>query len=118
MNPILEFIGGAFEITRWLKDGGVVVDQKTAETRASFCQTCSKNVPVGKLKQFIAFLTRKILERKNRRKLTIPGRLGQCKDCGCVLNLLLLEEQKRIEPYLTDEERQRLPSFCWKIKKP
>lgn len=118
MNPFREFWGGAVEITRWLRDGGIVVDYETAQSRALTCGSCAKNVPVGKFKLVIASVVKKILEIKNRRKLSVAGRLGQCSDCGCVLKLLILEEQKRIEPYLSDENRESLPVFCWKLKQP
>jgi hypothetical protein len=118
MNPIREFIGGAIEITRWLKDGGIVVEREVAESRASICGSCSKNIKVGWVKLIIASIIKKVLEIKNRKNLSVSGRLEQCGDCGCVLKLLILEEQKRIEPYLTDDDRQKLPAFCWKLKKP
>lgn len=118
MNPFREFWGGAVEITRWLREGGIVVDYETAQSRALTCHSCGKNVPVGQFKLAIAGAVKKILEIKNRRNLSVSGRLGQCSDCGCVLKLLLLEEQKRIEPYLTEENRKFLPKFCWKLKQP
>lgn len=118
MNPFREFWGGAVEITRWLREGGAVVDYETAQSRALTCGSCSKNVAVGKLKLAVAWGVKKILEIKNRRNLSVSGKLGQCGDCGCVLKLIILEEQKRIQPYLTEENKRGLPAFCWKLKEP
>jgi hypothetical protein len=120
MNSIKQLWGGAVEIFEWLRAGGHVVTFKEAQWRTNVCNTCSKNVEVGKLKLFIAWFVRKALEIKNRTNLRTrdAGSLGQCQDCGCVLRILVLEPQDRIEPFLDDEDRGRLPKFCWKLKKP
>lgn len=114
-----QFAEGAKEITDWLGDGGHVVDQVAAQERASTCLTCAKNVPVGIVKDSIAAVTRKTLEIKNKLGLHVLGEksLGQCEDCGCVLRLLIWEPQSRIEPFIDEETRAKLPTFCWKLRK-
>ncbi len=115
-----QFAGGAAEIRDWLGDGGEVVTYEEAQGRANLCLTCAKNVPAGMLKGAIADATRKRLEIKNKVGLRTAGekRLGKCEPCGCVLRLLVWEPQRRIQPYLTAEEKQSYPAFCWKLKEP
>jgi len=114
-----QFAEGAEAISSWLGSGGQIVAQEVSQARANTCLECSKNVPVGVLKDSIAGAAKKILEVKNKLGIRVNGErgLGQCQDCGCVLRLLVHEPQSRIEPFLTPEDRAKLPTFCWKLKK-
>ncbi len=120
LNQIKQFGSGAAEIRDWLGSGGEVVSYEDAQARANICLTCAKNVPVGVLKGVIADSARKLLEIKSKVGLRVAGekKLGKCKPCGCVLRLLVWEPQSRIEPYLTETEKESYPTFCWKLKKP
>lgn len=120
LNSVKEIAGGADAIACWLGSGGHVVSFEEAQERANVCFACPLNVSVGKVKDAIAGTVKKTLEIKNKIGLRVQGEkaLGQCKDCGCVLRLLVWEEQKRIEPFLSDQEKARLPKACWKLNKP
>lgn len=111
---------GIEEITGWIGSGGRVVDRAIAQDRANVCQSCPHNKAVGGAKNSVAGVARKILEKKNRAGLRVSGEksLGQCGLCGCVLRLLVWEEQSRIEPFMSAEDKARTPSHCWKLRKP
>jgi hypothetical protein len=110
---------GARNITDWLGSGGQVVDPRTAQHRANTCLTCALNQPISNITKAVALAIRAQLGVKNKLKLRVDGekRLQGCAACGCVLRLQVWEPQDRVESHLTEEEIQKIPSFCWKIKK-
>ncbi len=111
---------GVEHIMKWLGDGGEVVDQQAAQKRAFTCINCPKNVSAGIPETAVALSIRRILEAKNKLELRVTGEksLKSCAACGCVLRLLIWEKQDRIEPFLSEQEREELPPQCWKLEKP
>ena len=111
---------GAETIAEWIGAGGHVVSQEDAQARADVCLTCALNQKGTLISNAVAVVIKKHLKVKNKLGLTVKGakRLKTCTACSCVLNLLIWCPQRRIQPFLTDEELQKYPSFCWKLKEP
>jgi hypothetical protein len=110
---------GAAHIADWLGEGGMVVDQATAQHRANTCITCGLNQPGSILVGAVAHAVRGQLGIKNKLKLRVEGekKLKECQECGCQLKLLIWEPQDRVEKHLSESSRAALPGMCWKIKK-
>lgn len=108
---------GTRHLADWLGSGGSVVDPATAQHRANTCLTCGLNQPGATVTKAVALAIKAQLGVKNKLKLRVDGekRLHSCDACGCVLRLLVWEPQDRVESQITDEERVKLPSMCWKI---
>lgn len=111
--------GGITHLTDWLGSGGQVVDPKLAQHRANTCITCSLNQPISSITKVVALAIKAQLGIKNKLNLRVVGekKLKGCGICGCVLRLQIWQPQKMVEGHLTEEEIQKAPSFCWKIKK-
>jgi len=111
---------GAAEIAEWLGSGGEVVPQELAQERADICKFCHQNVKVGLMKAAVAEAAKRALDAKNKLELRVDGEksLGECGTCGCVLRLLVWYPQKKIQPYLEENEMRRIPHHCWKLRKP
>lgn len=118
-NQIKNIPGGAKHLADWIGDGGHVVDRDEAQKRANICQTCALNVPGLAITSAVASAIKAQLSLKSKIRLRVDGekKLHNCDACGCVLRLLVWEPQERVESHLTDEERQKLPEFCWKVSK-
>lgn len=109
---------GAESIAEWLGSGGVVVDRDTAQARADVCLKCPMNEPRIIVTDLIAKAIRRHLEVKNKLELRVQGekQLHTCAACGCVLRLLIWEEQSRIKSQMTPEETEKTPTHCWKLQ--
>lgn len=121
-----QFGVGATEILEWLGTGGEVVSKEVAQERADICngtatgKKCHQNAPSGFVKDSIAGAARRALDAKNKMQLRVRGEkeLGSCETCGCVLKLLVWYPQKKIQPFMNEEELRRTPHHCWKLRKP
>ncbi len=113
------FAGGVQHLRDWLGSGGKIVSQETAQHRANTCITCGLNQPGAAVTAAVAHAIRGQLGIKNHLKLRVDGekKLHSCQACGCVLRLLIWEDQKSVEASLSEEEARQLPSLCWKISK-
>ena len=117
--------GGAVHVAGWLGEGGRVVGPKDSQERADCCngdnptgKRCPNNEPGTQLTGPVADAIKKTLEVKNKLRLRVRGEkmLGTCTACGCVLRLKVHEPIDRVRRQITDEEYQKLPRWCWKIK--
>lgn len=110
-------------ITEWLGDGGQVADAEEAQARADICtgrlsgKACDQNDLSFSVTKPVALAVKRYLEVKNKIRLRVAGerRLGVCRVCTCNLRLLVHEPIDQVRAEMTDEERERLPSFCWKL---
>jgi hypothetical protein len=117
---------GVAVISKWLGSGGEVVDQQTAQARACTCvgpnnpthKRCSNNVAGFRPTETVAAAVKQYLSVKNGLGLKVHGEeeLGTCSACGCVLKLIIWEPQTKVQREITDDERPRLPSWCWKLR--
>ncbi len=116
---------GVSVISKWLGSGGEVVDQQTAQARANVClgknpykSPCPNNLSGFKPTTAVAAAVKQYLSVKNGLGLQVAGEagLGTCSACGCVLKLIVWQPQDKIHREITDEERPRLPSWCWKLR--
>jgi hypothetical protein len=116
---------GVSVISKWLGSGGEVVDQQTAQARANVCcgtnpteAKCANNVSTSPATGAVAAAVKSYLGIKNKLGLKVGGEdeLGTCQACGCVLKLIVWEPQTKVQREITDEERPRLPSWCWKLR--
>lgn len=111
-------------ISEWLGDGGQVSDPEEAQARADVCtgrlsgKPCEQNDLSFSLTKPVALAVKRYLEVKNKIGLRVAGerRLGVCRICTCNLRLLVHEPIDQVRAEMTDEERERLPSFCWKLQ--
>lgn len=109
---------GAKVIAGWLGSGGEVVEPETAQERADICLPCPNNVANFPVTTAVALAVKQYLGVKNKLSLRVKGEkaLGTCSACGCVLRLKVWEPQEKVQNELTDEERQKLPAFCWQLR--
>ncbi len=108
---------GVAVISKWLGSGGEVVDQEIAQARADVCNRCHNNVLGFKPIQTVATAVKQYLSVKNGLGLRVNGEhsLGACSACWCQLRLLVWEPQEKVQRELTDEERPKLPIWCWRL---
>ncbi len=111
---------GISEITQWIGEGGNVVELEEAQARANTCLTCPLRDVGFRPEEKVAARIKQFLEMKSKLDLKVQGEksLGFCNDCGCSLQLLIWQEQERVYKGLTDAEKSRLPTHCWKLKQP
>jgi len=110
-----------FEVLKeWLGEGGQVVDQDTAQHRANICLKCPHNITGFPVASVVAKAIKLHLSVKNKVGLRVDGekQLHTCDLCGCVLRLLIWEGQSRVSGHLTELEKTKSPSYCWKLEKP
>jgi hypothetical protein len=107
-------------IYEWLGEGGSVVDSDIAQHRANVCLKCPHNIYGYPVSGAVANAIKRHLEVKNEIGLRVEGekRLNTCEFCGCVLRLLIWEQQDRVISHLTDLEKTKSPDYCWKLEKP
>ena len=116
---------GIAVITEWLGSGGIVVSPEESQARADICNgntpsghRCPHNVTNPTVTKAVALAVKKYLSVKNAVNLRVRGEkaLGTCDICSCVLRLQVHEPQEKVRRDLTDEEKDLLPKFCWKLK--
>lgn len=116
-----QLANGVEVIREWLGEDGMVVDQDTAQHRANTCikNKCPANITGFSVATWVAKVIRRHLEVKNQTGLRVHGekQLHTCKECGCVLRLLIWEPQDRVTRHLSDLEKTKLPDYCWKLEK-
>jgi hypothetical protein len=111
-------VAGAKLIAAWQIDGGTLVPQELAESRALTCSTCPKNGSSELTDWFTvpaAELIKKQLEKRNEMKIhtTRDPLLGTCSACGCVLRLKVHCPIEVINQEMKEPERQNLDERCW-----
>lgn len=112
-NPLTEGL-------RLLKDllEGEPVNGELANTRASICATCPKNVK-GDWKTFFtvpaAQSIRLMIEARSGLKLSTfhDEQLHICGPCSCPLVLKVHTNISTVLQHTTPEVEEQLPSFCW-----
>lgn len=109
---------GVAAITEWLGSGGDVVEPAVAQHRANICIGCPNNEAGDKLTGVVADGVRNLLSWKNKVGLKVFGehRLGNCDVCGCVLKLQIWEPTEDVKASMTEHEKAKLPSHCWKLE--
>lgn len=116
---------GLAVITKWLGSGGEVVEPEVSQERADICngknptnRRCPHNDPSFPLTEKVAIAVRQYLSVKNKLELRVDGEksLGTCAICTCELRLQVHEPQEKVQREMTDEERTKLPPWCWKLK--
>ena len=107
---------GIVAISKWLGSGGDVVDQETAQARADVCLKCELNIVGFKPTEAVALAVKQVLSVKNRLGLRVKGEhgLGTCSACGCALRLLTWEPLDKVQREITNDEKGKLPTWCWK----
>lgn len=109
---------GIAHMTEMFGPDGIVADPEIAEARSEVCNTCAKNQHGVRLSHPVALAVKKFLEFRKDLNLstTNDDNLGRCGVCECELKLLVHVPQERVREYMTDEEEQNSPAFCWKLK--
>lgn len=121
MSTFLERIQSfAASLTNYVLTGGKLVDQNTANIRASICAACHNNKPdaearkgccgKGLVESAAILAIRKGIV--GDRVTTSHARLGSCQICGCVNNLAVWFPSNPLG--VSDENANAYPSFCWK----
>ena len=106
----------------FLMHGGAMLDQNTANIRASTCSKCHNNVPAEQSRQdplkcgvcggavnHAVEITRNIALAG--RKTPSDGVLKTCALCGCDLRIKVWLPVKYFDPKC--ENANKYPSFCW-----
>jgi len=109
---------GVKNLTEWLGDGGIVVDQEESQRRANICLHCDQNGEDWIVASLAADATRKYLELKNSLKLRVEGEkhLGRCKVCRCVLRLQVHEPMENVKRAMNHNQNEAYPPHCWKLQ--
>jgi len=119
MNPISELASGGWILSDWLGKGARVVDQKTADDRASICVTCPENRGElwweRMLKDPIADMMRKQLELKNHMALrvSVEDKIHVCAACGCLTRLKVWADIQHIKDHTPPETMEKFVPNCW-----
>lgn len=104
----------------WKVSGGHLVDQNTANIRASICGGCHNNVPSKDVRKGCSACNKmgnKVLdgirnEIISGNKTTSDHRLLACAVCGCDLKITAWMPLAALGQ--TKEEANAWPSFCWR----
>lgn len=115
---------GLSVIREWIGSGGEVADPFEAQARADVCtgrisgKPCPENDLTFSVTAPVADAVRVYLSVVNKIGLRVAGskKLGVCRVCTCNLRLLIHEPKDKVKSEMTDEEKSRLPNFCWKLK--
>jgi hypothetical protein len=102
-------------LAEWVGEGGIVVDQEDAQSRADTCLECPKNKLGFTLEKAVAEAIKRQKELKSRMELRVKGekRLGTCKVCGCPPSLKIWIPLQRTLSHTTADELAEFPENCW-----
>lgn len=108
-------------VMSFIANGGGLVDQNTANIRASTCASCHNNKPSGDVRKICSSCNKVSNAVINRfraavikdNKTTSDGRLLACGICGCDLKISVWIPNAVL---VTKEDANAYPSFCWKKK--
>lgn len=114
-------IAGASLWAKWF--GTEPVAKNTAETRASICAGCQANVKGGnfgqRFNQVVARELQALMGRLKEQQLSTfaDTELGVCDICDCPLKAKVWVPLALIESEMKPETREKLPAWCWIVRK-
>ena len=105
----------------WKLQGSPLVDQNTANLRASICASCHNNKPSKDVRKGCSVcnkMGKTALDQIRQpiidnNKTTSDGALMTCGICGCDLRISVWIPNSVL---LSPEDSNAYPSFCWKKK--
>lgn len=114
-DKVKNYANGGRILKDWLGEGGVVVEQETAQARANICVKCDNNVKSGLLPKAVAWAVHEELQLKNELQLRVDGEkaLGKCGICDCQNRLKIWREIEKIRAEETPESLAKFPDWCW-----
>ena len=121
MSTFLERIKSfAAALAEYVKSGGQLVDQNTANIRAEICVACHNNKPEsetrkgccgkGIIESAAIIAVRTAIVGKNSTKF--DNRLATCAICGCDNKLAIWFPVKQLG--VNEDNKNAYPSFCYK----
>lgn len=128
-DKVKNYANGGRILKDWLGEGGVVVEQETAQARANTCLNgakdkegkpcmCPYNTKSGLLSKAVAWAVHEQLQLKNELQLRVDGEkaLGKCSICDCQNKLKIWRELEKIRAEETPESLAKFPAHCWILK--
>jgi len=109
-------------LLNWFLKGGQLVDQNTANIRASICGSCFNNKPSDEVKKGCGACNKmgNVVINSIRSKIigklttTSDAKLLTCGLCGCDLRIKVWIPLSALGQ--TKEEANAWPTFCWRKK--
>lgn len=98
-----------YTASKFIDGGGQFVDQQTADSRASICAKCPKNVPVTGCFG-CAGIANAAMDFIANRKTASDEKLQNCEICHCFL---------RVKVWMPEDslvDGQEYPDYCWQNK--
>lgn len=117
LDKVSHIKDGAKTLTEWLGEGGITVDQETAQRRTDTCLKCDLNQFGNQIVDVVAAAIKKTVELKNDLGLTTNGikNLETCQLCSCPLRLKIFVPISNVKRSLTPKEFELAPAFCWMV---
>ncbi|MGB2185068.1 MAG: hypothetical protein ACPH5P_00165 [Akkermansiaceae bacterium] len=97
----------ALTATRWVAEGGKLVDSDTAHQRASVCASCPENVKASGCLGCSAVVP-KLLKLLNGNTTSYDEQLKACNVCGCQL-----QAKVWMPAEVMSEGAEGFPDHCW-----
>lgn len=122
-NQIKVIPNGAIHAAELVGESGHLPDPEVAQARADICNghnpsgnRCPLNDSGFAIAAPVAFAIKQLLKFKSQLNLKVDGerQLGLCSGCGCSIRLLVWQPADKVSRELSDEERVKIPAWCWK----
>lgn len=123
-DQIKSIPSGAVHLSELIGDSGHLPDREVAQARADVCngqnptgKRCSKNDLGFSISEPVAIAVKALLQFKSKLNLRVSGerKTGFCSGCGCSIRLLVWQPSDKVKRELSDEEKQKIPEWCWKL---
>lgn len=115
---------GAVHAVELIGEDGHLPSPEVAQSRADICngqnpdcKRCFNNDLGFAIAAPVASAIKALLQFKARFNLRVKGekQLGLCSGCGCSIRLLVWQPSDKVKRELSDEEKQKIPEWCWKL---